>query len=763
MELLGAADYNRSKMTDSQPEHKLYQDEIYHDKVLSPLAVAIIDTPEFQRLEGLKQLGFSYLTYRGATHTRFSHSIGVYFASRTLLRRIVQNHARIFQHNAEAPDPNHPENGPPHPGVYLSRRLTVLAPGSGCKQEDYEGNQGPWRGMTEVVSAAALLHDIGHVPFGHTLEDEYSGLCQKHDSLASSRLHAMLFDENHSELASVFSTSRDPWLGGLSNEELRRLIFVILSFKERITDDGVFKEFSDLIRSAIAESNSPSTRHRLEELQAWQKRFTSEQLFHPFMSDIIANTICADIFDYLARDQRNLGVETRSHQRILRYFLIRPGSLADKKEGLRLSLLVCRPGKGGQRRDVATSILEVMRERYSMAERVFYHHKKAAASAMLVKLWEISEGCKPRDDDEIYPAPWNVHIALPGVRRNGKLGPHLVHLSDHDMIDYLGKCKVLRGAENLQAKLHLGLRYRKLYRTLLVVDTDLVRDAGHVISDFVEKLWGIPRDKESFEEARQSRVSLEQRLGRAANPENEGVDGSVLIYCPSEAMQSKEIDVRVELTAGNVRPLRKESGQFTLTGDIEVLKRYYKDLWRMYLFVDPGLYKDDAQCLAIVELFAAEFNIPIELAIKKTRKPVQLLKLHKSNEKTEPQMEQTELSLGPRETVPLAARSQVSVEEEELPNYRFDGKAEQQSEAEFFGGIVPILGNSSKAGEFLRVFLEFLKARGLGSIRNQVPFLRFIRDTYAHWGASARKIYSDTQVEAWFHQHQEGEPFGSKP
>lgn len=55
---------------------KLYQDQLYGTKVLTPLAVAIIDTPEFQRLAGLRQLGFTDVTYRGAQHTRFSHSVG---------------------------------------------------------------------------------------------------------------------------------------------------------------------------------------------------------------------------------------------------------------------------------------------------------------------------------------------------------------------------------------------------------------------------------------------------------------------------------------------------------------------------------------------------------------------------------------------------------------------------------------------------------------------------------------------------------------
>src|SRR2546423_7072554 len=58
------------------PQKKLYQDEIYGTKELSPLAVAVIDTPEFQRLGTINQLGFTHTVFRGANHQRLDHSIG---------------------------------------------------------------------------------------------------------------------------------------------------------------------------------------------------------------------------------------------------------------------------------------------------------------------------------------------------------------------------------------------------------------------------------------------------------------------------------------------------------------------------------------------------------------------------------------------------------------------------------------------------------------------------------------------------------------
>ena len=139
----------------AKEQGKLYQDQIYGPKVLTPLAVEIIDTPEFQRLEGIKQLGFANATYRGAKHSRLSHSIGTYFMTKTMMRRIVQNHER-FDFD--------------HPGGFLPDSFSLFPHNVSLVQPT---DQSKWRGLTEVVSIAALLHDITHVPFGHTLEDEF--------------------------------------------------------------------------------------------------------------------------------------------------------------------------------------------------------------------------------------------------------------------------------------------------------------------------------------------------------------------------------------------------------------------------------------------------------------------------------------------------------------------------------------------------------------------------------------------------------------
>src|SRR5580693_9402919 len=101
------------------------------DVRLTDEEIAITQTFAFQRLFSLKQLGLAYLVYPGATHTRGLHSI-----------QCLGEAAKI---------------------IAALKRNTIIA-------SDDE----------RAVRVAAILHDIGHVPFSHTLEDEHVVL-KKHD------------------------------------------------------------------------------------------------------------------------------------------------------------------------------------------------------------------------------------------------------------------------------------------------------------------------------------------------------------------------------------------------------------------------------------------------------------------------------------------------------------------------------------------------------------------------------------------------------
>ncbi len=593
------------KYIEKYKEHgKLYQDQLYGTKVLTPLAIAIIDSAEFQRLAGLKELGFTNLVYRGAQHTRFCHSIGAYFLTRTIMRRISQNHERL---------------GLGHPGEDLPDCYSTFPYNAYPDKTDIKkvqiSNQSKWRGMTEVVSTAALIHDISHAPFGHTLEDEFSGISKRHDTLAGPRLYELLFNEN-STLKKVFLSKRNQWIkgpkGGIKDDELARLIYIILSWKE---DIPTLSDFPSMLKKEkekeeVSPIKDQSKLKIINELEKFYDKFAKArpQMFHPYMSDIVGNTICADLLDYLPRDRMNLGMEYRIHGRLQRYLTIREGSLY-KGEGKRISIMVTRPGRGGQRRDVATAVLDIMRERYEMVERVYYHHKKAAVSTMLAKLAELCPTDKmPNDKNKVYPAPWTVDDLQAGVEKNP------LHFSDTSLIDYLGTVKVAKENTELQRKLYVGIRFdrKAIYRTLLVVDTDLVQMSARPISYFSKDL----RKDEQNNPSNKGRLKLEGELIKAT-----GADaGEVLVYCPSPDMQSKEVDARLEIKEKRVLPLSVQRESFAYNTDVRVIEQYYQQLWRIYIFVSPRLYEDPIACQAVVDKFCEIYDIEKMIAYDKVRR-----------------------------------------------------------------------------------------------------------------------------------------------
>lgn len=101
------------------------RDPLWKHIYLSDGLMAIFDTSEFQQLSRIKQLGPSYLVYPGATHTRLAHSLGVYHIA-----------FRVMQ--------------------------TLLAH-DGCPQVNVES--------VRAYLCAAMLHDLGHFPYTHSLKE----------------------------------------------------------------------------------------------------------------------------------------------------------------------------------------------------------------------------------------------------------------------------------------------------------------------------------------------------------------------------------------------------------------------------------------------------------------------------------------------------------------------------------------------------------------------------------------------------------------
>ena len=107
------------------PDFEVIRDPLWDNIRLDRAALAALDTPTVQRLRYVRQLGHAFLVYPGATHTRFEHALGAYHLTRKALASLE-------------------ERG----------ELACVA------EED-----------RMAVRMAALLHDIGHYPFSHALEE----------------------------------------------------------------------------------------------------------------------------------------------------------------------------------------------------------------------------------------------------------------------------------------------------------------------------------------------------------------------------------------------------------------------------------------------------------------------------------------------------------------------------------------------------------------------------------------------------------------
>jgi HD superfamily phosphohydrolase len=146
---------------------KTFIKDIIHDTIeLSPIAKTIIDTPIFQRLRYLHQLGVCYLIFPNANNNRFEHSIGTYHLAGLLLEKLVKN-----SNNQEI---NRALVETKFIKQYLLKHFELedtienilfLVNVNISLLDDY---------LIELIKIAGLIHDIGHGPFSH-LFDEWLG------------------------------------------------------------------------------------------------------------------------------------------------------------------------------------------------------------------------------------------------------------------------------------------------------------------------------------------------------------------------------------------------------------------------------------------------------------------------------------------------------------------------------------------------------------------------------------------------------------
>ncbi|BFZ12562.1 hypothetical protein BsWGS_15601 [Bradybaena similaris] len=106
---------------------KIFNDPIHGNIRLNPVCLAVIDTPQFQRLRYIKQTGLCYFVYPGAAHNRFEHSLGVCYLAGQFIRTVKGNQPEL-----------------------------------GIDEND-----------VLCLELAGLCHDLGHGPFSHVFDAKF--------------------------------------------------------------------------------------------------------------------------------------------------------------------------------------------------------------------------------------------------------------------------------------------------------------------------------------------------------------------------------------------------------------------------------------------------------------------------------------------------------------------------------------------------------------------------------------------------------------
>jgi HD superfamily phosphohydrolase len=473
--------------------------------------VEVVDHPAFQRLGHVFQLGHTYLVYRGATHLRHEHALGTLHVAQMIINALSRNTRSA---------PQSEKTGP-------WRIDDVLAPPE-----------------VALIRLGALLHDIGHLPAGHTFEDEL-GLFSKHDSIE--RLELVL--------------DRTVW-NGREGGSLRTLLDDRYSPElEALEVDATATE---LLLALIASDYD----------QVREVGIDPGRLRLSVARDLIGNTICADLLDYLHRDLHHLGKHREFETRLIDYMEIR----RHEERGESRLVVYLRDGDK-LRHDAVSAVLNLLESRYQLFEVALYHRTKLAATAMLER--SVGEIADHRNDD------WAA-----------KLPEELLELSDFEMLLYfrdvaqtaakrtrneVAEKRLQAAADNIVAVRQRRL-HKKLYQRFL--DQFSLPDALRIASRYGHDPQADPGDEPT---PAKNRLDALRRL----EDDFSLPPLSLGMYCPPSKMSTKVAGVGI-LRDDEIRTLAdEEKRDRRLTGGhLSAQEQRFKNLWHVYFSCDPDVLEE---------------------------------------------------------------------------------------------------------------------------------------------------------------------------
>lgn len=460
-----------------------FLDDVHGPAHLNRIERDAVDTPEFQRLFRLGQLGFVDLVYAGANHTRGNHSIGVCFWAKQLVTKLNDNGSRLSRANGSAVPPR------------ISRTEKVL------------------------ISLGALLHDIPHGPFSHDIEKKthfiylsgadkeptkvqsHYGLYEKHDNFkANPALYVFLLDPDRSVLARVLRHYSSGFYDLLLREgtgyaHLHPFLEALAAAKWTDVREELLPQllFHVLVYDKPSEARNHlltlRTSFQLDRKRNWglgpkdHTQALHESWYQPFRHDIIGDTLSADLIDYLMRDQVRLGMKNELDLKLLNHYVLvpqrEPGLGAEKPRRYRCAIDLLDHKRGTFRAERLNDLFRLLDLRHQIHEKAVYHRVVQSAIAMLARAGLIleREGQKPSLTElyglsEVSPAVAGDHHFLELL---------LAPARQRDSIT--GKKEKPRLGEHHQT-LPCKLAERRVYRPLMVIPGDRVRNLLERIADF---------------------------------------------------------------------------------------------------------------------------------------------------------------------------------------------------------------------------------------------------------------------------------------
>jgi HD superfamily phosphohydrolase len=470
--------------------------------------IKVIDHPAFQRLGKVYQLGQAYLVYRGATHKRMEHVLGTVWVAQKIANALRASYDRSLRKG-------------------LQQRTK-------CK---FDSPLSPLE--VRFVRLAALLHDIGHLPAGHTLEDEL-GLLPSHDG--DLRL-GLVFD-------------KEDWIDGVKSPRLGELI------------DDTYKKY-------LSPGTAITPRMILQKLiskDAVNITSNFEGIRVNVCRDIVGNTICADLLDYLHRDWYHIGKPRFFDKRLFEYMEIRCDATKQIPQ-----LVISYGQRSRPKRDAISSILELLESRYNLGEAVLFHPTKCAAAAMLERA--IAE----------------LHAVVPVAEQDQWLAGlvnRLLAWSDEQMIQsFLSECQERRCQPGLL--LLQNLASRNIYKSVDVVYMDELSVAQtekiqhHYLNPPDDlRNEGMPATPDGKLDDKRKAAQKRMLALRLLEADFRLDAGSMVMYCPSQSMNSKLAQVKIIFNEAIQTLDVWDKGRDRLAGGhcAAQLERFAR-LWRVEVFM----------------------------------------------------------------------------------------------------------------------------------------------------------------------------------